>query len=989
MANRRSLANRRKDVNAPLRPAVGYANEYDSALRSDFSYIPEDLDPPEAILMARDMTHTSVEVAFDPLSIPSDPNFGAPTEIALVRSPSGFPTTILDGNVIRRHPPTAPDNGGWVRIPDTGLTPGTWYYYGLFAKYFSGGNTHWLRIGEVSVLLPAEYLSADHLWERIPEWYRRQDMEPGNVDGVLRRLINTVGYQTDQHRTWARTVGDVWDAEKLSADLLPYLGDTLGQPVEYAAGDERYRALLSRILPLRKMKGTEHGTEAYLSSITGFRTRVYSGLNLLPTSNEAEARYTSGLWQASTANSALTRVLSTGAATPGPANGRYYHRMTYNTTTSQQPALRLGSGVAGNLASTVPFEAGHQIITSAFFRSSFIGVYNVRYRWFGTDGVLKGTNTVALGAIDGTWVRRTAPAVIAPAGTAFVEVNLELSVATTTAGLVVETTDILVADRAWRPEDVPGMANIPPLSTTNPGEYSDTGYYETPRTAHVNVYPQRINFALNSDFVLDNEPVGAWTVAERATWGLLKQAYDSWGDIHDEVVGDSEQDWGDLAEGFEPLAGNWTISFDTAQHRLVMTPSGAVTSILTSPGYLNSVGSPGSRVMTPDTPDSTIAADCVITAKVNKAELSSGKYETICSTIGTSTLQYGWRLWFVNTGQLAWGYSLDGTTAVNDVTLVTLAQLDAAFNASEDFYIGVKIDIGTPTVVQAITSTDGVTWTNIGTAVTLPGTGIPADVTSRLQIGCQAENGQHPWQGRIYWVEMRTGLVPGQGTLRWRFDANERTGTGTVYTDPRGRTWTLSPTVNAITPAVWEMRYTGQVQSHFVPVVPGDSISVAFIAWATVPDVEIMFTVEFFTAEGPQYILSIDGVRQAVHGAGNSMTTSPHRYELRNAVVPEGASFARVIVEMKGTSAFNGYLQQALIENAQIPGPYFDGNEVDGAYGDFFFIGQPHESYSVYYQNYRSFINDAGGGDRITSLMTELLPMGTNYIVRTAAAGLY
>ena len=758
MANRRSLANRRRDANAALRPAVGSANEYDSALRSDFSYIPEDLDPPEAILMVRDMTHTSAEVAFDPLSIPTDPNFGAPTEIALVRSPSGFPTTILDGNMIRRHPPTAPDNEGWVRVPDTGLTPGTWYYYGLFAKYFSGGNTHWLRIGEKSVLLPAEFLSADHLWERIPEWYRRSDMEPGNIDGVLRRLINVVGYQTDQHRTWGRTVGDVWDAEKLSADLLPYLGDTLGQPVEYAAGDERYRALLSRILPLRKMKGTEHGTEAYLSSITGFRTRVYPGLNLLPTPSEAEALYTSGVWTG-TGVSTLARVQSTGAATPGPANGRWYHRLTYNGTTTQLPALRFGAGTS-SLTDKVPFTAGHEILTSAFFRSSFTGAYTVRYRWFGADGSVTGTNTVTFGAIGTGWVRRTAPVVTAPAGTSFVEVNLELSVDTNTAGLVVEVTDILVADRAWRPEDVPGVANIPPLSTTNPGEYSDVGYYETPRTAHVNVYPQRINFALNSDFVLDNYPVGAWTVAERATWGLLKQAYDSWGDIKDNVVGDSEENWGDLAEGFEPLAGNWTISFDTAQHRLVMTPNGAP-------------------------------------------------------------------------------------------------------------------------------------------------------------------------------------------------------------------------------------HFTAQVQSHFVPVVPGDSLSVAFIAWATAAGVRLTFTVEFFTAEGPQYILDIDGVRQSVHGAANSMTSSPHRYELRNAVVPEGASFARVIVDMKGTSAFSGYLQKALIENAQVPGSYFDGNEVDGAYGDFFFIGQPHESYSVYYQNYRSFINDAGGGDRITSLMTELLPMGMNYTVRTAAAGLY
>jgi hypothetical protein len=760
MANRRSLALRRNDASAPLRPPITHPNAYDSALRSDFSYIPEDLDPPQAILYVRDMSHTSIEVAFDPLKLPVDPNFGAPTEIALVRSPSGFPSTLLDGIMVRRHPPTEPDNGGWVRIPDTGLTPGAWYYYGLFAKYFSEGNTYWLRVATSSVLLPQEYLSGDHLWERIPEWYRRADMEPGGLTGTLRKWIDVIGYQTDAHRTWAHTVGDVWDAEKISADLLPYLGQTLGQPVEYAAGDERYRALLSNILPLRKLKGTERGTEAYISSITGYRTRVYSGLNLLPTTDEAEAKYSNGLWQKSTTNSTLTRVVSNGAATPGPANGIPYHRLTYNTTNSQQPAMRLGSGAAADLASMIPVEAGHQYVTSAFFRSSYTGTWTVRYRWFGPDGVLKGGISSVFGAIDPTWIRRKSATVTAPAGTAFAEINLELSVPTAISGLVVEVTDILVADLAWRPEDVPGSANTPPLSGTNPGEYDDVGYYEPPRTVHVNVYPQRINYALNSLFIMDNIPAGAWTVAERATWGLLKQAYSDWGDIHDAEVGDSEQDWGDLAEGFEPLAGDWSITFETTNKRLRLNPAGAPL-------------------------------------------------------------------------------------------------------------------------------------------------------------------------------------------------------------------------------------FAAQVQSGFVPVVAGDSLSAAFVAWATAAGVQMTLAVQFFTDEGAEHSLSIDGVNQDIHGASQTLTTAQYRYELRNAVVPEGAAFARVVVETRHTATYSAYLSEALIENAQIPGSYFNGDEVDSAFGDFFFIGLPHESYSVYYQNYRSFINDAGGSDRITSLMDELLPMESDFVLRTAAFGLY
>ena len=738
----------------------GGMSPWDSALRSDFSYIPEDLDPPKATLHARDLSHTEIEVAFDPLTMPVDPNFGPPKEIALVRSPSGFPTTLLDGIMVRRHPPVPADNTGWVRIPDSGLTPGAWYYYGLFAKYFSEGNTHWLRVAERSILLPQEYLSGDHLWERIPEWYRRQDMEPGGVTGTLRRVVDVIGYQTDAHRTWALTVGDVWDAEKMSADLLPYLGETLGQPVEYAAGDERYRALISRILPLRKIKGTEKGTEAYLSSITGYRTRVYPGLNLLPTVNEAEARHSNGLWQG-TFSSSLTRVVSTGAATPGPAAGRCYHRLTYNGTTSQRPALRLGNG--SDLTRMIPVIEGHEIVTSAFYRSSYTGVFNVRYRWFSRTGALRGSQTVAFGVIDSPWARLVAPAVTVPIAAAFAEVNLELSVHTTIDGLVTEVTDIMITDLSWRPEDVPGAGNTPPLSTPDidsQGEYDHENYYETPRTVHVNVYPQRINYAYNSDFSMDNIPPDAWTIAERATWGLLKVAYENWGDIHDDEPGDSEEDWGDLAEGFEPLASNWEISFDTLNKRLVMTTGGPPT-------------------------------------------------------------------------------------------------------------------------------------------------------------------------------------------------------------------------------------YIAQVQSHFFPVVPDDAISAAFLAWATIPGVLITLSVDFFTDEGAQFILSIDGVTQNFHSVAEPMTLTQSRYELRNAIVPEGAAFARITVDMRADQEYTGYLREALIENSPIPGAYFNGDEVDSAFGDFFFTGKPHESYSVYYQNYRSFINDAGGGDRITSLMEELLPMEADFVLRTAAGGLY
>ena len=114
----------------------------------------------------------------------------------------------------------------------------------------------------------------------------------------------------------------------------------------------------------------------------------------------------------------------------------------------------------------------------------------------------------------------------------------------------------------------------------------------------------------------------------------------------------------------------------------------------------------------------------------------------------------------------------------------------------ETFAMSFALDNGAGRHTGRLWTFDGSMWTgdtpfDVGPAV------IPADSADPLQIG------QHGYgslfNGRIYSVELRTGLDPAAGTVLWRFDADEYPGTGTVYTDPRGRTWTLTNTA-AITP---------------------------------------------------------------------------------------------------------------------------------------------------------------------------------------------
>lgn len=73
------------------------------------------------------------------------------------------------------------------------------------------------------------------------------------------------------------------------------------------------------------------------------------------------------------------------------------------------------------------------------------------------------------------------------------------------------------------------------------------------------------------------------------------------------------------------------------------------------------------------------------------------------------------------------------------------------------------------------------------------------DSTTVMRIGTFSATST-PWVGRIYWIELRTGLDPAAGTLLWRFDASEYPGTGTSWTDARGRVWTLITASSIVVP---------------------------------------------------------------------------------------------------------------------------------------------------------------------------------------------
>jgi hypothetical protein len=222
------------------------------------------------------------------------------------------------------------------------------------------------------------------------------------------------------------------------------------------------------------------------------------------------------------------------------------------------------------------------------------------------------------------------------------------------------------------------------------------------------------------------------------------------------------------------------------------TKVATVTPYYETTNYLNVGRSPNKYVTTPDFAAASITGDCVVKAKVRRNDFESALNETIVSHMGSAVGNYGWRMWWNAAGNLLFEATNDGTTFTFTHTIATLNQCQALWNDNEDFYVGVQIDVLTSTTTfQGITSVDGFNWTTVGTLGTYSGITF-FNSTGLLQVGSQVDGTVHFFDGRVYWTEMRSGLDPNAGTVLWRFDAEEYTGTTTSYTDPRGRVWTFN-----------------------------------------------------------------------------------------------------------------------------------------------------------------------------------------------------
>jgi len=198
---------------------------------------------------------------------------------------------------------------------------------------------------------------------------------------------------------------------------------------------------------------------------------------------------------------------------------------------------------------------------------------------------------------------------------------------------------------------------------------------------------------------------------------------------------------------------------------------------------------PAAGASIPDAADLTITGPVRITMRVQPNGLTAVNSDQTFVAHWSLTTTNSWYLAERQSqGGLIFGGSFDGSAQNIFQTLATSAELAAALPDGVDGWFGLQIEPQAGKLT-ALTSKDGTTWTPFGTPRTLSPFAL-FDSNQPLRV---ASRGNAPWLGRIYWAQMDRLTPDGHSAgIVWRFDPAEYPGTGSTYTDPRSRVWTIT-----------------------------------------------------------------------------------------------------------------------------------------------------------------------------------------------------
>lgn len=218
--------------------------------------------------------------------------------------------------------------------------------------------------------------------------------------------------------------------------------------------------------------------------------------------------------------------------------------------------------------------------------------------------------------------------------------------------------------------------------------------------------------------------------------------------------------------------------------------------------YLELPGVAGNYASTPDSAANSVTGDLDLRVKVALDDWTPATLDALISKWDdTAANQRSYILYMRVTGFMELDFSSDGTAA-------TGVQSTAAVPATDGAVIWVRVtldgdDGGGNKVVKFYTSTDGVSWTQLGATNTSAGTTTIFDGTAALEVGAYNPGGTSlVAKGKFYRAQVYNGIG---GTLVVDFDTGVTTG--------RSQT-----TLIATTGEVWTINQSGNNVAHIVQV---------------------------------------------------------------------------------------------------------------------------------------------------------------------------
>ena len=246
---------------------------------------------------------------------------------------------------------------------------------------------------------------------------------------------------------------------------------------------------------------------------------------------------------------------------------------------------------------------------------------------------------------------------------------------------------------------------------------------------------------------------------------------------------------------------------------------------------------------TPDSVALSITGDIDIRCQVSMEDWSPALAQTLVAKWTTTGNQRSWGLSVNTAGALQFGWSTNGT---NNTFVSSTANLSANL-PNQVMWVRVTFDVDNGAggnTATFYTSTDGSSWSALGSAVVTAGTTSIFDNTTAVTVGNHLQGSTTALVGKVYKFELYNGIA---GTRVANPDFTAQSAGATSFADGDGNTWTVnSPAAIVATTAT---NFVGRVTARDATTI---TVSTTAKAGPVPPDGTSVYTLKIGGAwKGP------------------------------------------------------------------------------------------------------------------------------------------